>query len=116
MKALKLLQTNTSTQERAENYVKSIKRNIQKKVLDPLIEKREQISDEILNLQDLSLATDINAGIKQLTQKECEERFTKIIDLKTEYELQGVILELKQKWFDHYFKETEDDENSLLKD
>ena len=34
MKALELLKTNTGVAERADNYVSSIKRNIQRDVID----------------------------------------------------------------------------------
>ena len=103
MKALDLLKKNTSTDDRAQNYIAPIKRNLQISILDVLIANQEKISDQILDLQDFNLATDVNAGVKQLTREECEARFKKIIDLKTEYELQDRILDIKQSLFNEYF-------------
>jgi len=103
MKALELLKTNTGVAERAENYVSSVKRNIQRDVIDALTAKKEKIDDELFELKNFSLETDANKGAIEMKREDVEKRFRKIIDL--EYELKLVNLELtaKQESFEKYF-------------
>ena len=103
MKALELLTTNTGVAERAENYVSSVKRNIQRDVIDALTAKKEKIDDELFELKNFSLETDANKGVIEMKREDVEKRFRKIIDL--EYELKLVSLELtaKQESFEKYF-------------
>jgi archaellum component FlaC len=103
MKALELLKTNTGVAERAENYVSSVKRNIQRDVIDALTAKKEKIDDELFELKNFSLGTDANKGVIEMKREDVEKRFRKIIDL--EYELKLVSLELtaKQESFEKYF-------------
>lgn len=103
MKALELLKTNTGVAERAENYVSSVKRNIQRDVIDALTAKKEKIDDELFELKNFSLETDANKGVIEMKREDVEKRFRKIIDL--EYELKLVNLELtaKQESFEKYF-------------
>jgi len=103
MKALELLKTNTGVAERAENYVSSVKRNIQRDVIDALTAKKEKIDDELFELKNFSLETDANRGVIEMKREDVEKRFRKIIDL--EYELKLVSLELtaKQESFEKYF-------------
>jgi len=103
MKALELLKTHTGVAERAENYVSSVKRNIQRDVIDALTAKKEKIDDELFELKNFSLETDANKGVIEMKREDVEKRFRKIIDL--EYELKLVNLELtaKQESFEKYF-------------
>jgi archaellum component FlaC len=103
MKALELLKTNTGVAERAENYVSSVKRNIQRDVIDALTAKKEKIDDELFELKNFNLETDANKGVIEMKREDVEKRFRKIIDL--EYELKLVSLELtaKQESFEKYF-------------
>lgn len=103
MKALELLKTNNGVAERAENYVSSVKRNIQRDVIDALTTKKEKIDDELFELKNFSLETDANKGVIEMKREDVEKRFRKIIDL--EYELKLVSLELtaKQESFEKYF-------------
>jgi hypothetical protein len=103
MKALELLKTNTGVAERADNYVSSIKRNIQRDVIDALTSKKEKIDDELFELKNFRLETDANRGVIEMKREDIEKRFRKIIDL--EYELKLVSLELtaKQESFERYF-------------
>lgn len=103
MKALELLKTNTGVAERAENYVSSVKRNIQRDVIDALTAKKEKIDDELFELKNFSLETDANKGVIEMKREDVEKRFRKIINL--EYELKLVSLELtaKQESFEKYF-------------
>jgi hypothetical protein len=103
MKALELLKTNKTVVERAENYITSVKRNIQRDVIDTLTSKKESIEDELFELGNFSMETDINKGYQAVTKETVENRFKKMIDL--EYKLKLVELELKtkQESFDKYF-------------
>jgi hypothetical protein len=103
MKALSLLKENKSTKDRAVNYATSVKRNIQRDMIDVLISSKESIEDQLFELTDFTLDTDLNRGLAKITRNEVQDRFTKIINL--EYELKFVDLELtaKQESFDKYF-------------
>jgi hypothetical protein len=102
-KALELLKTNKSVSERAENYIISVKRNLQRDVIDSLVQKKESMEDELFELTNFSLETDVNRGFQAMTKESVEARFKKVIDL--EYRLKLVELELKtkQESFDKYF-------------
>ncbi len=104
-KALTLLKTNKSVEERAENFVTSMKRNIQRDVIDALTAKKEKIDDELFELSNFNLETNVNAGLTVMTKETCENRFKKIIDLEYELTLIGMELKIKQASFDKYFGE-----------
>lgn len=106
-KALDLLKSNKTVSERAENYVTSVKRNIQRDVIDSLTAKKEAMEDELFELTNFNLETDMNRGHQQMTKESVEQRFKKIIDI--EYKLKLVSLELtaKQESFDKYFGDAE---------
>lgn len=108
MKALQILEKNQSTKERASEYLKSIKRNLQKKVIDSLVEKIEAIEDKIYGLLDMSLNTDLNKGVKTVTRDQAEARFSEVIELEYELELLNRELEIKRKSFDNYFSGVEE--------
>jgi hypothetical protein len=93
MKALSLLQKSKTVKERAEKYASRIAQSIKVDKIVPLEEEIEKIDDKIFDLQDFSLQTDLNKGLKRLTKEDCEERFAKIIDLQVE----KTVLSLKLK-------------------
>ena len=103
MKALDLLKTNTGVAERAENYVASVKRNLQRDVIDALTSKKEKIEDELFELSNFSLESDANRGVVEMKRDDIEKRFTKIINLEYELKLVGLELAAKQESFDKYF-------------
>jgi hypothetical protein len=103
MKALELLKTSKSVKERAESYANSVKRNIQKDVIDNLISKKEKLEDELFDLTNFTLETNFNAGLKTMTKEDCENRFKRIIEVEYELELLDAELKVKQKSFDKYF-------------
>ncbi len=105
MKALELLKTNASLEKRAEKFTTSIKRNIQRDVIDSLTAKKEKIEDQLFELTNFTLQTDVNQGLKQMTKDECEARFKKIIDLEYELKLLEVELKTKSESFNSYFGE-----------
>jgi len=104
-KALELLKSNKSVSERAENFAISIKRNIQRDVIDELTSKKEKIDDELFELSDFTLSTNLNNGMKQMTKNECEARFKKIINLEYELKLINIELDVKTASFNKYFGE-----------
>ena len=107
VKALDLLKSNKTVSERAENYVTSVKRNIQRDVIDSITAKKEAMEDELFELTNFNLETDVNRGYQQMTKESVEARFKKIIDI--EYKLKMTNLELiaKQESFDKYFGDAE---------
>jgi len=105
MKALDLLKTNKTVSERAEQYATSMKRNIQKNVIDVLISKKERYEDDLFELTNFTLDTNINQGMNQMTKEDCEKRFTKIIEIGYNLELLTRELDIKQAIFDIYFSE-----------
>lgn len=107
VKALDLLKSNKTVSERAENYIVSVKRNIQRDVIDAITAKKEAMEDELFELTNFNLETDVNRGYQQMTKEAVEQRFKKIIDL--EYKLKLIALELtaKQESFDKYFADAE---------
>jgi len=103
MKALELLKSNKSVSERAENYVTSVKRNIQRDVIDTLTSKKESIEDELFELTNFNLETNLNSGIQAMTKESVESRFKRIIDLEYKLKLTELELKTKQESFDKYF-------------
>lgn len=103
VKALSLLRTNKTVKERAESYFKSITRNIQKNVIDTLVQKKEALEDKIFDLENFTLDTNLNAGLRTMTKEDCEKRFIDIINAECELELVNRELAIKQGSFDKYF-------------
>ena len=106
-KALVLLKNNKTVTERAEAFAKSIKRDIQKDMLDPLITKQEKIEDEIFELENFTLNTDRNANLKAMTKEDCQARFARLIQAKYELTLVALELKVKQEAYANYFTEEE---------
>lgn len=102
-KAQELLKTNVSVAQRADKFAVSIQRNIQKDVLDVLVDRKDKIDEELFELSDFSLETDVNRGVRPMKQEECEERFKKMIELEYELELLEKEIEIKTKSFNKYF-------------
>lgn len=102
-KALDLLKSNKSVAERAEKYVASVKRNIQRDVIDALISRKEKMEDELFELTNFNLETDVNRGYQEMTKEAVEARFKKIIDLEYQLKLTDLELTAKQESFDKYF-------------
>ena len=110
MNALEMLRTSKTVAERAESFFKSIKRELQKEILDTLVEKKEKIEDEIFELSNFTLDTNHNRGLAAMTKNDCKIRFEKVINL--EFELDLVVEELtrKQASYDKYFSTTVSDD------
>jgi len=102
-KALELVRTNKSVKERAEQYIVSVKRNIQRDVIDALVQKKETMEDELFELTNFTLETNINNGVQAMTKETIEARFKKVIDLEYKLKLTNLELVTKQESFDKYF-------------
>ena len=103
VKALELLKSNKSVSERAENYIISVKRNLQRDVIDALVQKKEAMEDELFELTNFTLETNINNGVQAMTKETIEARFKKVIDLEYKLKLTNLELATKQESFDKYF-------------
>ncbi len=106
-KALDLLKSNKTVSERAENYIVSVKRNIQRDVIDAITAKKEAMEDELFELTNFNLETDMNKGYQQMTKESVEARFKKIIDLEYKLKLTELELAAKQASFNKYFEDAE---------
>lgn len=104
-KALELLKQSKSVAQRAAQYVTSVKRDIQRDVLDALTKKKEALDDELFDLSNFSLETDMNAGRKQMTKDDVLVRFKRMIQIEYELKLITMELEVKQTAFNAYFDE-----------
>ena len=112
MKADKLLRKNKSVAERAEGFVTSIKRNIQKDVLDVLVTKLDDTNDKLFELKDFSLETNVNSGQSAMTREACEKRFKEIINLEYSKELLEREIKIKTKSFNRYFSSKEEKDST----
>ena len=101
--AYSLLEKNKTVKERAEFYHSSIQRNLQRLVIDSLIERRDSLQDELFDKSNFSLDTNLNAGQRTMTKEDCENRFKCIMDIEYELELVNLELESKQAIFKKYF-------------
>jgi hypothetical protein len=105
VKALELLKTNKSVKEKADFYHTSIKKSIERNVIDVLVSKIDEIKDKLFDLTNFTLDTNLNAGLKQMTKEDCENKFTQIIELEFDLKILELELKTKQASFDKYFKE-----------
>lgn len=103
-KALSLMSQNLSVKDRAEAYFESVRRNIQRDIIDGLIAKKEELNDKLFELTNFTLETNLNAGLNQMTKDICEKRFKDVIETEFQIFLVSRELEVKQASFDKYFK------------
>lgn len=104
-KATILLKNNKSVIERADKYTERISKTLEIEILDNLEEQIEKINDEIFDLENMSLETNLNKGIRTLTKEDIEDRFRKIIHLSYRKDLLSAELKSKRATFDFYFKD-----------
>lgn len=110
MKALQILEKNQSTKERASEFIKSIKRNLKKTIIDDLEIKIEKIEDKIYGLKDMSVSTDMNQGVIAITRDQAEERFNQVIEAEYELYLLKQELKVKKQSFNKYFDSSSEEE------
>lgn len=102
--ALSMMEKNKSVKERAQSYFESIRRNIQRDIIDKLIAKREEIEDNMFELSNFTLDTNLNAGQSRMTKDDCEKRFKDIINKEFELKMVNLEIETKQASFNRLFK------------
>lgn len=101
--AYTLMQKNRSVKERASSYFTSVKRNIERDVINTLIAEKEAIEDKIFELTNFNLVTDKNAGMQMMTKDECEQRFKTLIELEYQLVVKELELTVKTQSFNKYF-------------
>jgi hypothetical protein len=112
MKALEIMKKQSSVEERASQYFASVRRDIMRSVIDPVMTKIDRLKDDIIELKNFSLDTDINKGINAISKDEVTRRFALIVEKEYLLELAKKELEIKMKSFGIYFGE----EKSSVKD
>ena len=104
-KALSFLKKSKTVKARAEQYAPRISQSLKIKMLVPLEEEINKITDKIFDLEDFSLSTDHNKGQQRMTIEDCQARFEEIINLTYRKEALILELEVKQEAFDNLFGE-----------
>lgn len=102
-KGLDLLKKSKSTNERAEAFYNGIARDLKIDVIDTLTRKKEKLEEERFELEDFTLGTDVNAGMKKMTQDECKAKFARIIEIEYELEMLDLEIESKTAAYEKYF-------------
>lgn len=102
-KAALLLKNMPNIEQRAEKFAETVKRNLQKSIIDELITKKENLEDQIDSKLDFSLHTDLNRGMQPVSREAAELRFREVIDLRYRLELVTQELAIKQDIFNDYF-------------
>lgn len=112
-KALKIMRRAQSVEKRADKFSVTIARNLQKELIDTLIDQKEKLEDEIESILDFSLETNLNAGLKQITREEAEKRFKLAIEKGYQLKLLKVELKVKTKLYNKYFENIEEEVKEL---
>lgn len=93
--AYNVMSKSKTHKERAEKYAERIGKNLKSDILEPIERKIEDIEDKIFGLKDISLKTNINEGIRQVSQEQVQSNLAKVIEL--EYEKDLLIAEYNSK-------------------
>lgn len=101
--ALTMLSGSKTVNARAKEFLPSIQRQLQEKVISPLLSNVEKLKDRLCDLEDFSLATNLNAGQTALTREQCNERFEEIINVTYELNLAELEYKAKLEAFNKYF-------------
>lgn len=104
-KAKKIMQESASVKERAEQFTQTIRRNLKKSILDPLVDQREKLEDELASILDFSLEINVNKGLMPITREDSEKRFARAIQLEYDLKLLRLETEAKTEIFNTYFDE-----------
>lgn len=108
-KATKLMQASKSTRERADKYNSRIARKILMDKLEPIQSQIENIEDQIFDLENINLDTNLNRGVREITMEQVTERFEKILDLTFEKDVLTLEYNSKVNTFNKYFGEVQSD-------
>ena len=102
-KAFALLLSNKSVAERATKYVDRIKKSLELKIINTLEEEIETMEDQVFDLENFNLDTNLNKGQKEMTKEDCESRFESIINLRYKIDLKKAELKSKKAAFNALF-------------
>jgi hypothetical protein len=105
MKALDLLKKVSSVEERADSIIAAVSRDVNQREIEPLLRKKERLEDEIADLENMNLSTDLNKGQLALTKEEVIKRFQLLVSKKYELQLTNKELEVKTQIYNDYFVE-----------
>lgn len=101
--AMGMLQKAKSVDDRSSSYHDTIKRNIQRDVLDALQTKKEELEDRIFTLSDFSLETDVNKGTSAVSRDEGERThgIYKLTMNESDGELRGQVDHVEEEPYLH---------------
>lgn len=105
MKALELLKNSKTVAERAESFVKTAKRTVEREVIDTIQDRVEKLQQRLFDLKDFTLDTNLNKGMVRMTSEECSTRFKDIIQTEFELALAQQEAKIKQASFDDLFND-----------
>ena len=101
--ALDLLSKGVSTKDRATKYVERVSKSIELNLINRMEEGINKMEDEIFELKNFDLETDVNSGKKEMTKEEIEKRFLRIIELEVAMDLKRLELESTKDSFNKLF-------------
>lgn len=102
-KALDLLKSNKTLEQRANEVIDRIKKDAEDNFVDIVQRKVDNLKDQIADLSNFSLATDLNKGQMGVTIEESKKRFVTIMELEYQLQLAQKELEVKSAIFNRYF-------------
>ena len=104
MKALKLLEASKTLQERVAEVIPRIKRDSEQAFIEVLERKIDNLKDQIADLSNFSLNTNLNEGQIGTTIEEAKKKFLNILQLEYQLKLAEKELEIKKGIFNDYFE------------
>lgn len=102
-RALKLLKSSKTLEERAVEIIDRIKKDTELSYIDVLQRKVDNIKDQIADLSNFSLETNVNKGQMALSIEESKKRFLTMLELEYQLKLTEKELEVKKEIFNEYF-------------
>ena len=102
-KALNLMKSKQTLQEKAKEFLPSVRREVRKQFLEELKGKIENIEDKISDAKEFSLTTNLNKGQTGSTRAECKDKFIDILSLEYDLKLAKAELAAKKELFEDYF-------------
>lgn len=103
-KALELLKSNKSIEQRAVELLPSIQREVEQKYILDLKRKIEGIEDRLADAKQINLKTNLNEGQTAHSREECTDKLLLVLELEYQLEIARKELEIKERIFNNYFK------------
>lgn len=103
-KALDLLKSNKSLEQRAVELLPSIQREVEQKYILDLKRKIEGLEDRLADAKQINLKTNLNEGQTAHSREECKDKLYIVLDLEYQIEISKKELEIKERIFNNYFK------------